>query len=157
MLTKCLPYDSPQRSTPVGPPLQPMYLCELPSSQCRRRNWFGEGTVLSMVRQGLCLVPSKATPRSVEALVVIITLWLVRAESKIQELWNFELRLSQNCQLVDTELPVQAYGAHPNLRDGVSLPYDSPQRRRTPVPITSLELPMVRGGNSTVVGADRLL
>ena len=90
-------------------------------------------------------------------MVVIIILWLVRAESKIQELWNFEMRLSESNQWVDTELPVQAYGVHPNLRGGVSLPYDSPQRRRTPVPITSLELPMVRGGDSTVVGADRLL
>ena len=92
-----------------------------------------------------------------EALVVIITLWLVRAESKIQELWNCEMRLSESSQWVDTELPVQAYGVHPILGTVLSLPYDTPQRRRTPVPITSLELPMVRGGDSTVVGADRLL
>ena len=77
-------------------------------------------------------------------------------------LFVFAMR-EQPCMLlyfglgVDTELPAQAYGAHPNLRDGVSLLYDSLQRRRTPVPITSLELPMVRGGNSTVVRADRLL
>ena len=108
-------------------------------------------------RQGLCLVQFNTTPRSEEALVVMIILWLVRAESKIQELWNFEMRLSESNQWVDTELPVQAYGGHPNLRDGVSLPYDSPQRRRTPVPIASLELPMVRGGGSIVVGADRFV
>ena len=102
-----------------------------------------------MVRQGLCLVPSKATPRSVEALVVILNLWLVRAESKVQELWNFEMRLSENNQWVDTEIPVQAYGAHPAHWGRVSLPYDSPQRRRSRVPITS----EIAWGRQTVDGA----